>query len=183
MKRSFLLALAVAAMVLVGERHGSAANAGPTVMTIIGKVATANRGAYNEFSDSFFKYHEKTFEKAFAFDRESLKALPQATAAANAEGWPAPVQASGPRLKDVLTAAGVADTTTITAFALDGYGVEFTPAERAAHDWILAIDADGKPLGLGGRGPAWLLYDTGSGKASTDEEAKWIFSIFLMSAE
>ena len=182
MKHPFAVALLAAACLLLAGRPGWAADDG-AVLTIAGAVGKSNRGAYDAFHDAFFKHHDKNFQKAFAFDRDALKALPQVKITANAEGWPGKVAASGPRLKDVLAAAGIDGKATVTAFALDGYGVDFTAAERDAHDWVVAIEADGKPLGLGGRGPTWIMYDTGNGKASTDEEAKWVWSVFVMTAE
>lgn len=180
MKRAFLVAaMTVGLLCFIVRAEGDEA----AVLTVIGAVSKTNRGAFDTFHDAFFKYHDRTFERAFAFDRNALGALPQATVTARAEGWSAAVRATGPRLKDVLAAAGVAETATVTAFALDGYGVEFTPAERAAHDWILAIDINGTPLGLGGRGPAWVLYDTGAGVATGAEEEAWVWSVFLLSAE
>jgi len=43
--------------------------------------------------------------------------------------------------------------------------------------------ADGRPLGIGGRGPAWLLYDSGGGAVSEEEEARWVWSMFLITTE
>lgn len=183
MKRSFLAAAIMIGLYCLGGTPARSAEGGPAVLTIVGAVAKPNRGAFDAFHNAFFKYHDRTFEKAFAFDRNALAALPQVAITAHAEEWPAGIKAAGPRLKDVLAAAGVAETATVTAFALDGYGVEFKPAERAAHEWILAIEANGEPLSLGGRGPAWLLYDTGSARASDAAEDSWVWSVFLLSAE
>lgn len=86
-------------------------------------------------------------------------------------------------MADVLASAGMDRATTITAVALDGYAVEITADVRDAHDWIVAIAADGRPLGVGGRGPAWLLYDSGGGAVSEEEEARWVWSMFLITTE
>ncbi|MCW2307022.1 molybdopterin-dependent oxidoreductase [Rhodobium gokarnense] len=174
---------AAVATVLMLHAPARADDAAPATLTVIGKVGTSNRPGFDPFRDAFFKFHGKEFEKAFAFDRAALKALPQRTVTAKAAPWPKPVTASGPPLKDVLDAAGVADDATVTLFALDGYGVTLSPADRAARDWVLAIEMDGTPLAIGGRGPAWLLYDTGDGTASEDAEAKWVWSVFVIAAE
>jgi len=158
-------------------------NAGPITLTVIGNVANTNRPAFDAFKDGFFKFHDKTFQKAFEFDRAALKALPQVMLTAKAEPWAAGITASGPRLKDVLAAVGVAEDAQVTLFALDGYGVELGPDDRKAEDWVLAIDVDGKPLPLGGRGPAWLLVDTADKEATADAEARWVWSVFLIAAE
>jgi hypothetical protein len=77
----------------------------------------------------------------------------------------------------VLAAAG-ATGKAITVYAMDGYGANMSTEQIAAHDWVLAMDADGKPLGIGGRGPLWLAYDTGADKATTEEEGAWVWSVF-----
>ena len=64
--------------------------------------------------------------------------------------------ASGPGLADVLKAAG-ASGKTILVQAVDGYAPEFTDEDVARDKLILALEADGKPLPLGGQGPLWLL--------------------------
>ncbi len=164
-----------------------AATAGPAlsdgiVLTVSGSVEETNRPAFQPFADSFFNFHGHTFENAFAFDRDTLGALPQETIVARAEGWPAEVRLEGPLLADVLSAAG-AGQGAITVYALDGYGARMTPDEMAARDWVLAISADGSPLGIGGRGPAWLAYDTGDGSATEAEEAAWVWSVFHIAVE
>ena len=41
--------------------------------------------------------------------------------------------------------------------AVDGYSGWLTPEDIDASDWILALEADGVPLGLGQQGPLWLI--------------------------
>ena len=159
----------------------AAQEGGGTVLTVSGDIGKTNRGPFDAFHDGFLKYHEKTFDKAFEFDRAALAALPQQSITANAEAWPAAVKLDGPKLADVLAAAG-AEGKPVTVYALDGYGAAMTVDQIAAHDWVLALNADGKPLGIGGRGPLWLAYDTGSGRATTDEEGAWVWSVFHIEA-
>ena len=175
-----VLSLAFASAVAI---PAGAEQRGPDLVTVIGAVGETNRPAFSDFEDGFFAYHEQRFETAFAFDRAALEALPQVTATARAEGWPAPVTASGPRLGELLRVAGVDPAAPITLMALDGYGVSLTAEERAARDWVLAISADGRALGLGGRGPVWLLYDTGGETVSHEAEAQWVWSVFVISVE
>jgi hypothetical protein len=104
------------------------------------------------------------------------------TITANAEGWPGAVELEGPLLADVLEAAG-ATGRPITVYALDGYGASMSPEDIAAVAWVLAISADGEPLGIGGRGPAWLAYDTGEGVATAEEEGAWVWSVFHIAVE
>ena len=153
----------------------------PVVLTVIGDVANSNRGPVDEFADALFSANSIEFDKAHAFTRAELAALPQKSVTANAEEWPGPVKLSGPSLADVMAAAGVTSAN-LGFTALDGYEIEFDPGEMAAHDWVLAIDQDGKPLSIGGRGPVWLVYDTAEGKATGDQEARWVYSIFAIAA-
>lgn len=156
---------------------------GPVVLTVTGALAEPNRAAFKAFHDAFLHYHERTFDKAFAFDRQMLAALPAVSIKARAEGWPDGITAAGPRLRDVLDAAGVAQDAALALMALDGFALELSAEDRAAQDWVLAIEVNGRPLGIGDRGPAWLLYDTGQEIVGHDAEAEWIWSVFLIEAQ
>ena len=153
------------------------------VLTVTGKIGASNRGAFDAFDDAFFKHHERSFKTAYAFDRAALKALPQHQIRAQVEGWPRAVRATGPRLSDVLALAKVAAGTKLSVMALDGYAAVFEPSDVASHDWIVAIEANGRPLGIGGRGPTWLMYDTAGKTIKADAEAKWVWSVFMIIAE
>ncbi|MCB1480844.1 MAG: hypothetical protein KDJ55_02500 [Rhodobiaceae bacterium] len=156
---------------------------GPALITVTGKVGTPNRNGLDPFMDAYFNFQQKAFSEAHAFTFADLKTLPQHTVTANAEDWPAPVRASGPLLADVMAAAGVSADATLAFGAIDGYTVELDQAARDGQPWILAIEAGGKPLALGGRGPAWLLHETGEAAASSDEEARWVWSIIMIEAK
>jgi len=153
---------------------------GPHILTISGDVLHPNRPAFNAFRDAFLKFHDKSFERAFAFDRAMLAALPQRKLRANSYNFPSQVTAEGPLLSDVLGQAGVREQAPITVTALDGYTVTLTAEDRAATTYILAITVDGQPLGLAGRGPTWLIEDTGGVIADEATEAKWVWSAFYM---
>ena len=55
--------------------------------------------------------------------------------------------------------------------------------ERAAEDWVLALEANGAALGVGDRGPLWLLFDTGGTAVEDDGTNKWVYSIFTIKVE
>lgn len=177
-----LLFLAALLVIYPGQAM-RAAPSGPTILTIFGAVGDSNRPPFNSFTDSFFAYHEFSFEKAFVLDRESLLALPQVSLVANATNWERAISASGPRLADVLAAAGVGADAKVTLIALDGYAVELDAAERQHKDWVLALSADSSALGIGDRGPLWLLYDTGGEAIRDDGESKWVYSVFAIKAD
>jgi hypothetical protein len=168
----------------VTANFAKAEPAGAAVLTITGKIGAANRGPFDAFRDGFFKFQDKNrFKRGFAFDRAMLAGLKQVTVTARAVNWPAPISFTGPLLRDVLARAKAHDRK-IVIHALDGYKQEFTRKELAGRPWVLAIIADGKPLGIGGRGPGWLVHATPRGKPATqDEEAKWVWSVFYMEAK
>lgn len=156
-----------------------AAFTGEALLTVTGAIDKTNRDAFDAFHDGFFNHHEKSFMNAYEFDSEALAALPQKTITANADvpQWPATLKMEGPLLKDVLAAAGAKDKD-ITLYALDGYGAEMNSKDIAARDWVLAMKVNGKALGVGGRGPLWLAYDTGDRKVDEQGEAAWVWSVF-----
>ncbi|MFN0264200.1 hypothetical protein ACKTEK_10020 [Tepidamorphus sp. 3E244] len=156
---------------------------GPALVTVTGKVSEPNRGPLDPFTDAFFKFQDKSFETARTFTFDELRTFPQLTVSSRAEGWEKEVTVSGPALSDVAEAAGIPDDATLAFTAIDGYTVELDAAARAEKGWILAIEDNSKPLAIGGRGPAWLIYDTGTKAASEDEEARWVWSVILIEAK
>lgn len=161
----------------------SAAAADPAQLTVIGKIDNSNRSRFEPFSDAFFKFREKEFSKAFEFTYADLAALPQVTVNAKAEEWPAAISATGPALDKVMKAAGAAPDAKLSIVALDGYSIELEAGDREAQNWILAISVDGKPVGIGGRGPVWLLHDTAGQTVNSDVEGRWVWSAFLIEVE
>ena len=107
-----------------------------------------------------------------------LTSRKQVEISARAKGWRSVVAIRGPLLSDILKMAG-ATGSTVTLSALDGFAVELTPEELSAHEWVLGLLADGKPLGLGDKGPIWLAYDTsGLDALPAGSDAKWVWSVF-----
>ena len=96
---------------------------------------------------------------------------------------PGEIAFSGPRLADVLKAVGW-NGSLITTLALDGYGTKIDKATLGKYDWILATRANGKPLGLGAKGPLWLVFDPpGDGPATDAEEGMWPWALFYIQAD
>ena len=178
--RSALLPLMLALSITVCAGGHAVAE---TVLTVAGRIGEVNRGSYSAFRDAFFKHHERTFERAFSFSREALKRLPQKSITARFDNWPNAVTAKGPSLANVLEVVKVPDGAKLKVVALDGYAAEFDAKDLASHDWIVAIDADGSPLGIGGRGPTWLMFDTGGKTLKAEDEALWVWSAFMIVVE
>ncbi len=156
---------------------------GPVVLTVAGKVSATNRGAFDPFDDAFTNYHERTFDAAAAFDLGMLEGLGLHKVTLQAPDWPRPQVLEGPWLRDVLAAAGAMGDE-ITTVALDGFAVILSAEDLAAQDWLLAIKRDGAYLGIGERGPAWLVYAPKDGSAPTaDDEARWPWAVFFIESQ
>lgn len=131
------------------------------VLTVTGQVAHPNRPPFDPFTDGFFAHYDIKFDKAHAFSRQDLLRLPQVRVILHYPNWPKAMAFRGPRLRDVLAAAG-AGGKTVSVQALDGYAAEF-PMEAVSGDKVvLALDVDGHALGIGGRGPTWLVFPPGA---------------------
>ncbi len=181
MARLLFLLILVSAVTLLPSQVRAGGSADPVILTIAGNIGKTNRGKTDAFRDGFLNYHEKTFDRALEITRSDLAALSQVVITANgdSENWTKPAALKGPLLADVLALAGV-EKQDITLVALDGYAAEFDAKAQSSHKWILAHTMNGKPLGIGGRGPLWLARDTGDGKASEEELGKWVWSVFYI---
>ena len=86
-----------------------------------------------------------------------LEGLGMVRTVIKAKPWPHAITLEGPRLRDVLAAAGW-NGSKITTVALDGFAVEISAADIAAHDWILALRRMGPISELAGTGrPGWSM--------------------------
>ena len=169
------LVLATASLAADGE-----APAGGVVLTVAGNVANSNRPAYRDKLDVVFRHHERTFDRAFAFDRAMLERLGTTELRIEHPGWGGPMTVSGPRLADVLETAGCPGGPLAT-LALDGFRTTISREAVGAHDWVVATRGEGRPLGIGERGPLWLVFDVDGERAATDEEAdQWPWALFFI---
>ncbi len=130
---------------------------GPVLLTVAGAIENANRGPVDPFTDGFLAFHEIAFERAVEFDLAGLEALGMHEARARYPNWPGLSTFEGPLLADVLAAAGAAGSS-LRAVALDGYASEIPLADLQKYPVLLALKRDGRYLGIGGRGPAWIVY-------------------------
>jgi hypothetical protein len=173
------LYLLIAVISLTAFPASVLADGSPVILTVYGDIDRSNRGASDKFFDAYLNHHDRVFDRAQVFDLKALNQLKQQRFIADAEGWGNPVALQGPSLEDVLAATGATDKDIIVT-AMDGYSVELSAEELKGHRWILALKANEKTLAIGGRGPLWLAYDTQGSKASSDDEAKWVWSVFVI---
>ena len=180
-KRDFLnvSALIGAASLSPTPALAAASASGPTLLTVGGLVPKGNRPALDPELDQMMAKHGVRFRRAFTFDAAALQALPKTRIRPTLEYDGKEHTLSGPALLDVLSAAGVkADPgLQLSMRALDGYNVEISVADVAAYRMILATHMDGKPMGLGGLGPQWAVYDADRLAAFKDKPLKERFGL------
>lgn len=171
------LALVVPVQMAVAERVPTPK--GAVILTVAGDIAEANRGARHPKRDGFLKFHDITFQTAFVFDRAMLEDFPLREIKAQPPQYADPVTFRGPLLRDVLKALGT-EGASIQTRALDGFAVDLSPEQIAEKDWILALTADGRPLGIGDLGPIWLMHMPSTVKVPHEEEQRWPWALFYI---
>ena len=151
---------------------------GPVLLTVSGNISSPNRDAADEFSDAFFSSHDVSFDKATVFDLASLEALGMKTVKVSYPEWPKKLTFEGPLLSDVLRTSGASGKTLIVR-ALDGYAPEIPTSEVYDYPVILALKADGKYLGIGDRGPAWVIFPRNDyPKLAEEDDSKYVWSVY-----
>ena len=136
---------------------------GMVLLTVGGYVGEPNRGPLDPKHDSLLAQLKADFKHGFAFDRAMLLKLPQGEVTAQPPEFGKEATFAGPLLRDVLFSIEAAKVKT-TFVAADGYRGYLLPEDIDGSDWILALSADGKPLGIGQQGPIWLLNTRGEGE-------------------
>ncbi len=184
LSRLALIAALCVCLVASHDRAKAAEEDGAVLVTVTGKLGKTNRGAADPFLDAFFAYHEVSFEAAYAFDRSELAALGMEELTLSYPSWPkAPVTLRGPSLAAVLDRVQ-AQGKSVKIQALDGYAVQFEIETLRKGRFILAIEGDGRPLAIGGRGPAWLAFPPGSyPDQPKDSDKKLVWPVFHIAVE
>ncbi|MBE0530419.1 MAG: hypothetical protein IH626_06285 [Rhodospirillales bacterium] len=185
MKSNFRIFLAVICLVAAmgtAPKRAQAAD-GPVVLTVAGAIANANRGPVDPFDDGFFNSGQIAFDKAAAFDIVDLQALGVKRLEVRYPDWPKGFVFEGPLLGDVLAKAG-ATGKVVRVQALDGYAAEIPMEDIRKYPVVLAIKRDGRFLGIGDRGPAWVVFprdDYPEFKAQDD--SKWVWAVYYIHVE
>jgi hypothetical protein len=150
-----------------------------TLLTVGGEINNTNRGAFDPDKDSLFSRLNISFDRAFAFDRPMLLRLKQERVMANTTELGRAVF-TGPLLKEVLAAAGAARAK-VSFIAVNNYEGWLAPEDIDGSDWILALDVDGAPLGLGQQGPIWLINSRSPGDEPNQSHRRhWVWAVFYM---
>ena len=72
----------------------------------------------------------------------------------------------------MLAAAG-AEGETVTVQAMDGYAVEVPVQEMVDKGAVVALERDGKPLGIGNFGPTQIVFPRGDRPELADMSDDW----------
>jgi hypothetical protein len=188
MMKSLRLSAAVAAALILGFATAAeaelAAPKGPVVLTVVGEIANTNRGPSDPAVDRFMDHHAQKFDSAAAFDLPMLEKLGMETRRFVLEGLPGVQKLEGPPLAAVLKAVG-AKSARVSILALDGYEVELDAKDVEAHDWLVGVKRNDDYLGIGGFGPAWVVFSPAAAdQVVTDEENQmWPYQVFLLRVE
>lgn len=179
MIRSALLALTTLALAACGSGQ-SGSDGAAVAVTLYGEIAETNRGPIDGATEPLFAAYGIGFENGRTFTRAELAALDQEAIEVIYPLGSDARRFTGPRLTDVLAAAG-ATGERITVTALDGYQRSVELSRIDDHGVLLAIAMDGEPLGIGGYGPAMLVWprDTDAGLAGQDD-SDWVWGVFAI---
>lgn len=157
--------------------------AGPVLVTLSGKIAQNNRRPFDAFRDKFFGVYDLHFDRAAAFDLAMLESLGMHTVTVRHDNWDAAHTFEGPLFRDVLAAAGAAGNT-VVPMALDGYAAEIPMSDLEKWPVILAVKMDGEYMGIGGAGPAFVVYPRDNYPALRhQDDAKWVWGVYHVSVE
>ncbi|HZP08174.1 hypothetical protein [Methyloceanibacter sp.] len=179
-----LLALLIAGVVLpalaADESEGYPPPKEMVLLTVGGLIGNTNRGALDPKKDSLLATQKASFKNGFAFDRPALLALEQGEVTAQPPEFDKPATFKGPLLREILGHVEAAKVK-ISFTAVDGYTGWLSPEDIDASDWIIALEANGQPLGIGQQGPLFLINTRAPDfKADDDHHAHWIWGLFYI---
>ncbi|HUU24877.1 MAG TPA: hypothetical protein VMW68_04845 [Methyloceanibacter sp.] len=150
------------------------------VLTVGGFVGKPNRGPLDPKRDSLLASLKADFKHGFAFNLAMLRALPQGTVTAKPIEFEKEATFKGPLLREVLGLIEAAKAKT-TFVAADGYTGYLLPEDIDGSDYILALEADGVPLGIGQQGPLWLLNTRAEGETvGEDHRGSHVWAVVYM---
>ena len=151
------------------------------LLTVAGAIHNTNRGPFDPDKDSIFSRLNIGFDRAFAFDRPMLARLKQGKVTAVTTELGKAATFTGPLLKEVLATVGAAEGK-VSFVAINNYEGYLEREDIEASDWILALEADGAPLGLGQQGPIWLINTRVADDPPPNQSHRghWVWAVFFM---
>lgn len=133
------------------------APSGQVMLTVSGQIMSKNEG------------------DTARFDRAMLEGLEWRTVRTFTSFTEGEQEFSGPTLRSVLAAVG-AHGAELRATAINDYSVSIPMEHADAHDVLLAMDRNGKPMRIRDKGPIWVVYPLDEKTAATqkfDSEMIW----------
>lgn len=161
-KRRFLIAgIAGTGLPLAATAAAAPSKMGPGLLTLTGAIGRSNRGPLDPALDQLMAKHGARFDQGWVFDAAMLARLPALSIQPTLEYDAKAHKLAGPLLSTVAEAAGVAAAANVTLAlrALDGYTVMVSLADARRYRMLVATHLDGAPMGIGGLGPQWAVYD------------------------
>lgn len=150
------------------------------ILTVYGEIGNVDRGPVDPVTEPLFDTFGIEFDAACLFNWASLKHIDQRTIETDFPAGGAVHRFSGPLLRDVLVIADARGDQLIVT-ALDGYQREIALDRVRDHDVILALEMDGRPLPLGGFGPAMLVWPRGSDpELAGISDDDWLWGVFAI---
>ena len=151
------------------------------LLTVAGEINVTNRGPFDPDKDSLFSRLSINFDRAFAFDRPMLMRLKQGRVTAVTTELGKGAVFTGPLLKEVLAAVGAAPGE-FSVIAVNNYEGYLEQEDIENSDWILALDVDGAPLGLGQQGPIWLINSRSPDDPPPNQSHRghWVWAVFFI---
>jgi hypothetical protein len=131
-------------------------------------------------SEGLYELHDVALDGALGLSRADLSAMSWRQIRADFPHGAEPRAFEGPRLSDVLAAAGHEGAgARLTAF--DGYQAEVSAEMISRHEPILALRADGEPMSVGGLGPVMLVWPRLNHPALSDmNDDLWAWGVFAI---
>lgn len=100
----------------------------------------------------------KPQQRLVDFDMAALERLPQLSFTTATPWYGQPTRFSGPLLREVLGAAGVAGTR-LVAVALNDYKVEMPLEDATRHNAIVALRMNDRPMSVRDKGPLFVVFN------------------------
>jgi len=184
---ALLSALAVALAGLGLTATARAAEDSPVVLTVVGDIVKTNRGPFDAFTDSMIGLYAEPFEKAYSFTLADLRALPQQRLTAGYPSWKEAtgkdsLTVKGPSLAAILKAADASSLATAEVLALDGYAAQIPVGKALESEIVMALEVEGKPIEIGGRGPLWMVWKPGvmAPLYEGNDDSGLVWAVFLI---
>ena len=180
MRRLVILAALLLSVTACQAPTAGSDEASGDVLTVYGEIGTVDRGPVDPVTEPLFGTFGMDFQSACLFNWASLNGLEQHVIETDFPRGGPVRQFSGPLLRDVLAIADPRGNMLI-ATALDGYQREISVERVHQHDVILALRMNGQALGIGGFGPAMLVWPRGSDAAlAAMSDDDWLWGVFAI---